>query len=97
MLRATALALPEARFFTVRPFSFTTTTVGVIAVHMFKRRFAVGGGIVGLLVILWILTSNYFRAVEPATATAVVFRGTLEQTVQATGTLEPKELVSVGA
>lgn len=52
----------------------------------------------GALVLAFLLWRVVFAAADgPALLTAEVTRGDIEQTVEATGTLEPKELVSVGA
>ncbi|TCM23710.1 efflux RND transporter periplasmic adaptor subunit [Novosphingobium sp. ST904] len=62
-----------------------------------KRRLVIGGILIGvalLALLAWKLLSG---PAAPVVATAEVTRGTIEQTVEATGTLEPKELVSVGA
>jgi len=63
-----------------------------------KRRVLVAGTVIGVALIallVWFLVLSGPDA--PALATAKVTRGSIEKTVEATGTLEPKELVSVGA
>jgi len=58
----------------------------------------IGLAMAGLLLVLLLLWRVFFSGpARPALLTAEVTRGDLEQTVVATGTLEPKELVSVGA
>lgn len=65
---------------------------------MNRRRWLIGGAVIGALVLAFILWRAVFAAADtPALLTAGVIRGDIEQTVEATGTLEPKELVSVGA
>lgn len=63
-----------------------------------RRKIVIGSALVGAL-ILGILGWRLFLAGDdaPAVLTAEVTRGNLQQTVEATGTLEPKELISVGA
>ncbi len=58
----------------------------------------IGGAAIGALLLVLIVWRVFFAAGdEPALLTADVTRGDIEQTVEATGTLEPKEMVSVGA
>ncbi len=62
-----------------------------------KRRLVIGGILVATALALFLVWKLFSGPAEPVVATAKVTRGTMEQTVEATGTLEPKELVSVGA
>lgn len=62
-----------------------------------KRRLVIGGILVATALALFLVWKLFSGPAEPVVATAKVMRGTMEQTVEATGTLEPKELVSVGA
>ena len=62
-----------------------------------KRRLVIGGIVVAAALALFLAWKLFSGPAEPVVATAKVTRGELEQTVEATGTLEPKELVSVGA
>ncbi|WP_231636247.1 hypothetical protein [Novosphingobium sp. ST904] len=62
-----------------------------------KRRLVIGGILVAAALALLLVWKLFSGPAEPVVATAKVTRGTMEQTVEATGTLEPKELVSVGA
>jgi macrolide-specific efflux system membrane fusion protein len=62
-----------------------------------KRRLVIGGILVTTALALFLVWKLFSGPAEPVVATAKVTRGTMEQTVEATGTLEPKELVSVGA
>lgn len=62
-----------------------------------KRRLVIGGILVAAALALFLVWKLFSGPAEPVVATAKVTRGTMEQTVEATGTLEPKELVSVGA
>jgi macrolide-specific efflux system membrane fusion protein len=66
---------------------------------MFKKHRLVIGGIVVAVLLLLILIWKFLFAspADPELVLATVRRGTLEKTVEATGTLEPKELVGVGA
>ncbi|KPL66766.1 hemolysin secretion protein D [Erythrobacter sp. SG61-1L] len=65
---------------------------------MSRRRIVVGAAGLGALILILILWRVFFAGGdEPALLTADVTRGDIEQTVEATGTLEPKEMVSVGA
>ncbi len=58
----------------------------------------IGIALAGLLLVLLVLWRMFLAGpAQPALLTADVARGDLEQTVVATGTLEPRELVSVGA
>ena len=61
-----------------------------------KRRPWLIGGVVLVLAALAFMF-NPFNAKKPDIVTAVVGRGDIEQTVLATGVLEPAKLVSVGA
>ncbi|MGF7153337.1 efflux RND transporter periplasmic adaptor subunit [Novosphingobium gossypii] len=61
------------------------------------RRIVIGGVVLGALVLLLVWKLFLSAPAEPDVATVKVTRGALERTVEATGTLEPKELVSVGA
>jgi len=62
-----------------------------------RPRLLVGGAVAAalLLSLAWLLLFSADDA--PALLTAQVTRGEIEQTVEATGTLEPKKIVSVGA
>jgi macrolide-specific efflux system membrane fusion protein len=62
-----------------------------------KRRLVIGGIVVAAALALFLAWKLFSGPAEPVVATAKVTRGEMEQTVEATGTLEPKELVSVGA
>lgn len=62
-----------------------------------KRRLVIGGIVVAAALALILAWKLFSGPAEPVVATAKVTRGEMEQTVEATGTLEPKELVSVGA
>ena len=62
-----------------------------------KRRLVIGGIVVAAAFALFLAWKLFSGPAEPVVATAKVTRGEMEQTVEATGTLEPKELVSVGA
>ncbi|MBO9726571.1 MAG: efflux RND transporter periplasmic adaptor subunit [Novosphingobium sp.] len=62
-----------------------------------KRRLVIGGILVAAALALFLVWKLFSGPAAPVVATAKVTRGTMEQTVEATGTLEPKELVSVGA
>ncbi len=65
---------------------------------MSRRRMVLGGAAVGALLLILIAWRVFFSGGdEAALLTAEVTRGDIEQTVVATGTLEPKEMVSVGA
>ncbi|AXB78469.1 efflux RND transporter periplasmic adaptor subunit [Novosphingobium sp. P6W] len=61
------------------------------------RRIVIGGAILGACILLLVWKLFLSAPAEPDVATAKVVRGAIEHTVEATGTLEPKELVSVGA
>lgn len=61
------------------------------------RRLVIGGAIAGACILLLIWKLFLSGPAEPDVATTKVTRGAIEHTVEATGTLEPKELVSVGA
>jgi macrolide-specific efflux system membrane fusion protein len=61
------------------------------------RRLLIGGAIAGACVLLLVWKLFLAAPAEPDVATVKVSRSALERTVEATGTLEPKELVSVGA
>jgi len=65
-------------------------------VSSLKRRPWLIGGVVLVLAALAFML-NPFNAKKPEIVTAVVSRGDIEQTVLATGVLEPAKLVSVGA
>lgn len=62
----------------------------------FRRRYLIAGGCVAAALLLVAFTAGG-RHKEPQFATAPVARGDVEQTVLATGTLQPSQLVSVGA
>lgn len=63
-----------------------------------RRKLLIVGAAVGALILILILARVLFASDDqPALLTASVTRGDIEQTVEATGTLEPKEMVSVGA
>ncbi|QSR19970.1 efflux RND transporter periplasmic adaptor subunit [Novosphingobium sp. KA1] len=62
-----------------------------------KRRLVIGGIAVAAALALFLAWKLFSGPAEPVVATAKVTRGEMEQTVEATGALEPKELVSVGA
>lgn len=66
---------------------------------MFKsRRTLIVGAVIGILVLALAGWKLFFTQPEaPDVVTATVARGDVEKTVEATGTLMPKELVSVGA
>lgn len=70
-----------------------------MAGSMFKsRRTLIVGAVIGALVLALIVWKVFLTPPEgPDVVTAKVARGDLEKTVEATGTLMPKELVSVGA
>ncbi len=70
-----------------------------MAGNMFKsRRILIVGAVIGALVLALIVWKVFLtEPAGPDVATAKVARGDIEKTVEATGTLEPKELVSVGA
>jgi len=61
------------------------------------RRIVIGGAILGACILLLVWKLFLSGPAEPDVATTKVTRGAIEHTVEATGTLEPKELVSVGA
>ena len=60
-----------------------------------RRPWLIGGVVLVLAALAFML--NPFNAKKPEIVTAVVSRGDIEQTVLATGVLEPAKLVSVGA
>ena len=60
-----------------------------------RRKWLIGGAAVALVALA--LVFNPFNAKKPQMVTATVGRGDIEQTVLATGVLEPAKLVSVGA
>lgn len=63
-----------------------------------RRPHKIALAIAGLVIAILLAWKFLFSAGDgPALVTATVARGDIEQTVIATGTLEPKELVSVGA
>jgi macrolide-specific efflux system membrane fusion protein len=63
-----------------------------------RREWLIGGAILAALVVGLLAWRLFFAGGDASTAlTAQVTRGDLEQTVEATGTLEPKQIVSVGA
>lgn len=66
---------------------------------MFKKHHLVIGGIVVALLVAALLVWKlaFAGTAQPELAYATVRRGALEKTVEATGTLEPRELVGVGA
>jgi len=65
---------------------------------MTRRRWLIAGAVLAVLAVALIVWRLFFSSGdEAALLTANVTRGDLQQTVEATGTLEPKELVSVGA
>lgn len=63
----------------------------------FNRKLIIGGVIAALLIILLAWQLFFSGEDAPQLLTGKVARGNIEQTVEATGTLEPKEMVSVGA
>lgn len=67
---------------------------GVLALAK-KHRWLIGGAIVALIAAAVLL--NPFAAPKTQMVTAAVGRGDLEQTVLATGVLEPAKLINVGA
>ena len=60
-----------------------------------RRKWLIGGAAVALVALA--LVFSPFNAKKPQMVTATVGRGDIEQTVLATGVLEPAKLVSVGA
>ncbi|WP_144401062.1 efflux RND transporter periplasmic adaptor subunit [Novosphingobium sp. MBES04] len=66
---------------------------------MFKsRRTLIVGAVIGVLVLPFLVWQVFLSPPEgPDVVTAKVARGDLEKTVEATGSLMPKDLVSVGA
>lgn len=64
---------------------------------MTRRRMIIGGAIVAVVALLLIWRLFFAAPDAPTLLTADVARGDIEQTVEATGALEPKEIVSVGA
>ena len=63
-----------------------------------KRRAVIGGIAIGAVVLILLVWKVFLSGPdEPDVVTAKVTRADIEKTVEATGTLEPKELVSVGA
>ncbi len=60
-----------------------------------RRKWLIGGAAVAFVALA--LVFNPFNAKKPQMVTATVGRGDIEQTVLATGVLEPAKLVSVGA
>lgn len=69
--------------------------VGATISGLKHRPWLIGGAVIVLAVLAF--TFNPFNAKKPDIVTAVVSRGDIEQTVLATGVLEPAKLVSVGA
>lgn len=64
----------------------------------FRRQWLIGGAILGALIVGLLIWRIFLTGGDTSSAlTAEVTRGDLEQTVEATGTLEPKQIVSVGA
>ncbi|EIZ78523.1 efflux transporter, RND family, MFP subunit [Novosphingobium sp. Rr 2-17] len=63
-----------------------------------NRRFLIVGAVVLVLVLAFLTWKLFLAAPEqPDVATTKVQRGTFEKTVEATGTLEPGQLVGVGS
>ncbi|MBO9518732.1 MAG: efflux RND transporter periplasmic adaptor subunit [Porphyrobacter sp.] len=63
-----------------------------------RRKLWIGVSAIAALIVIFLIWRTFFAAAEPpALLTAEVTRGDFVQTVEATGTIEPKELVSVGA
>ena len=69
--------------------------VSSIVSGLARRKGLIGGAAVALVALA--LVFNPFNAKKPQMVTATVGRGDIEQTVLATGVLEPAKLVSVGA
>ena len=69
--------------------------VATIVSGLARRKWLIGGAAVALIALA--LVFNPFNAKKPQMVTATVGRGDIEQTVLATGVLEPAKLVSVGA
>lgn len=69
--------------------------VASIVSGLARRKWLIGGAAVALIALA--LVFNPFNAKKPQMVTATVGRGDVEQTVLATGVLEPAKLVSVGA
>ena len=67
------------------------STVAVIR----KRKWLIGAAIVAIAAAAFVF--NPFKTAKPDFVTAVVGRGDIEQTVLATGVLEPAKLINVGA
>ncbi|RYG24008.1 MAG: efflux RND transporter periplasmic adaptor subunit, partial [Burkholderiales bacterium] len=70
---------------------FVGSTVSVIK----RRKWLIAAAIVVIAALAFML--NPFKSAKPDFVTATVSRGDIEQTVLATGVLEPAKLVSVGA
>lgn len=66
-----------------------------VAGQVKRRPWLVGGVVLAIAALFFFF--NPFATTKPQIVTAAVTRGDLEQTVLATGTLEPFKLVSVGA
>lgn len=66
---------------------------------MFSRRnITIGSALLGALILGFLIWRLFLADADaPSVLTAEITRGNLEQTVEATGTLEPKDLISVGA
>ncbi len=62
-----------------------------------RRRRAVFMALATLLLLAWLLHRTFKPEPAPELVLAPVLRGDIEQTVEATGTLKPSHLVSVGA
>ncbi|MDP3495950.1 MAG: efflux RND transporter periplasmic adaptor subunit [Hyphomonadaceae bacterium] len=60
-----------------------------------RRPWLLGGAVLALVALAFVF--NPFNAAKPEIVTASVARGDIEQTVLATGVLEPAKLISVGA
>ena len=67
------------------------STVSVIK----RRKWLIGAALVLIAALAFMF--NPFKSAKPDIVTATVTRGDIEQTVLATGVLEPAKLVSVGA
>ena len=61
-----------------------------------RRRYVVAGGVAAAALAVFALGAGH-RGKQPTYATAAVARGDVEETVLATGALQPSQLVSVGA
>ena len=61
-----------------------------------RRRYVVAGGVAAAALAIFAMGAAH-RGKQPAYATAAVARGDVDETVLATGALQPSQLVSVGA